>query len=368
MPVAYLNAMLLPAEHGHKRDDCVPKEFQTKDYQSGYDASTLVYDAIYFPGLKRICLICPKLLNLEPLIRSGRFSSGVGTHPISRLWRHKRYDEIWLKCAGTPDRLRFAHGDMVLECAPSVQDSTLFAGLNCAVLKSKDNDLTWIRDWANYHVRVHGLEGLIFFDNHSSKYSVEEVDQVLRSVPGLRQSLVIPAPFPFGPQALAPYRNSSLFLQVALLNIARLRFFRKAKAVLAIDLDELVSPTPEGSIFETTRRSLLGYTLFRGRWRDPQTVDGTSVRHADHVYRVKNDDCSVTKYCICPGGLFGLSHWDIHGAVRGFLKDAMTTDRVMYWHCRRITTNWKSARKGADPEGLVVDDELAALFGRVYQV
>jgi hypothetical protein len=367
MTIASLNAMILPSECGYRRDDYAPKEFQPEEYQSRYDARTLIYDAIHFPGLRRICLICPKLLNLEALIRTGTFSSSAGNHAISRIWRHKRYDEVWLKCSGSPDRLRFTHGDLALESGLSAQDKDTFAGLNCAVLKSRDNDLKWIHDWADYHVKVHGLQGLIFFDNDSSQYSPEDVERTLQSVSGLRQVVVISAPFSFGPFALGKHRHNSVFLQVALLNIARLRFFRKARAVLTTDLDELVAPTPEGSIFETTKRSLLGYTLFRGRWRDPAVFDAPSVRHADHFYRPGEDKCPATKYCICPGGVFGLSHWEVHGAVRGFLKDAMTSDRVHYWHCRRITTNWKSKRKNADPGGLAIDEELEALLGRVYQ-
>lgn len=83
---------------------------------------------------------------------------------------------------------------LVLPNSLGVQDRESFRGLRCAVLKSRNNDLAWVMDWAKYHVIVHGLEGLIFFDNGSDRYAVEDVSRTLLEVDILQTVRVLSAP------------------------------------------------------------------------------------------------------------------------------------------------------------------------------
>jgi hypothetical protein len=76
--------------------------------------------------------------------------------------------------------------------------------------------------------------------------------------------------------------------------------------------------------------------------------------------------CAATKYCISPQGLCGFSHWDVHGAVRGFLKNYLTTSKIEYWHCRQITTNWKYDRGASDADQLTIDPETARILGESF--
>ena len=50
-----------------------------------------------------------------------------------------------------------------------------FAGRNCLMTLSRDNALDWIRDWAAFHVREHGADAVLFFDNGSTDYRPEEI-------------------------------------------------------------------------------------------------------------------------------------------------------------------------------------------------
>ena len=50
------------------------------------------------------------------------------------------------------------------EVAVSPLGREAFAGRNCLVTLSRNNDLRWIRDWAAFHVREHGAEALLLFD------------------------------------------------------------------------------------------------------------------------------------------------------------------------------------------------------------
>ncbi|WP_125461574.1 MULTISPECIES: hypothetical protein [Rhodomicrobium] len=358
-----LTGIRFPASGEFRRDFIVPEAGRCPDALDQYDFHTLAYDAFYLPRKRAICLICPKLMNFEQLVRQGKFTSGGDALTVTSIWQYKRFAEVWLKCRERPNHLRFQYGGFDIRILVSEQQTERFRGLNCAVLKSKDNDLHWVRDWADYHVRVHGLQGVVFFDNGSSRYEPAEIDETLRAVPGMERVQVVSAPFSFGCKAY----SDTMFLQVGILNIARRKYLSQAAGVLCTDLDELIKPIPQATIFSATRRSPLGYLLFRGRWRDLDPGHaGDEVRHSCHVYRSEDDACRQTKYCIDPRGLFRTSHWDVHGAVRGFLKNFMTTDKIEYWHCRQLTTNWKSKRGPCGSERLDFDWEAAGVFSAYF--
>ena len=265
MTIEILNWLELPGSLGIERDRIVPMEFRNADYDEKYDFRTLFYDAIFVPQSRAICLICPKLLNLSAVVKDGLFASNDQRLKPKIMHQRGRYDEIWLECSGVPDCLRIRFGTFDCEITVGKQNKQTFKGLRCAVLKSKDNDLEWIKDWAEYHVKVHGLQGLVFFDNGSEKYSTEDVHNALLEINGLEKVRVLSAPFPFGPVTHSTYKHSSKFLTGGLLNIARLRYFQSAAAVLVTDVDELVAPTPAGSVFALAERSPFGYVAFRGR-------------------------------------------------------------------------------------------------------
>ena len=219
---------------------------------------------------------------------------------------------------------------------------------------------------------VHGLQGLVFFDNDSEKYSTQDVHTALLGVNGLEKLRVLSAPFPYGSTLNSINKHSSKFLTAGLLNIARLRYFQSAAAVLVTDVDELVTPTPEGSVFTLAQHSPFGYIAFRGRWRYPEPVDSKHIRHVNHVYRSTNDRLSrARKYCICPRGFFRFLRWHTHRVGTGLfkknaVKNALTTSRIEYWHCRKISTFWKNPRKVPPSNQLKLDPATKRVLDRVF--
>lgn len=362
MSIIQLNGVTLPAQT-YRRNTREPFASFDDSFQKHYDFNTLFYDAFWVAAHKAICLVAPPLLNFEEVLTHGQFDvEGRGLWVV-RIQRYKRFAIIWLQGCETPPRiLRFHYRGFSATVAVPTDETNAFAGLKCGVIKSRDNDLIWLKDWAHYHVRIHGMNGLVVFDNASVKYGVEEVAEALAEVDGLKEVRVASAPYTFG----VPGQVDTRFLQVALLNIARLRFLSRAAGVLSIDPDELVAPTSEGSIFETARRSMFGYVLFRGRWRHPWTGPATHrPRHFDHVFKTAQGEHISTKYCICPRGLFGFSHWDVHGAVRGTFKNLFVNDDLEYWHCRQITTNWEYLRTVPE-EGLLLAQETRKVMDHAF--
>jgi len=363
MSIRMLNGLVLPSRPEFKREIVSQPQCRTGNFDNEYDFYTLIYDAFYSVSRGALCLICPPLLNLESIFRGGEWRADGKRLHIASMHPHKRFVEVWMRTQGAPRSLSFKFGDVEASIPIQRSEPSLFANMRCAVVKSRNNDLRWLRDWTQYHVKVHGLEGVILFDHGSDLYDVEDVEETFLSVAGIKSALVIPSPYRFGPTT----DNNALFLQVAELNIARLRFLTLADAVLICDIDELVCPSPDGSVFETTRKSLLGYTLFHGSWRYPEVSDPASPRlHQHHMLkRLGEPDCQ-TKYCVRPRGPVGAIHWDIHASVRGSLKPMLVTPKLHYLHCYGISTGWKIDRSRVQRQNLVADREAASIMDLVF--
>jgi len=85
------------------------------------------------------------------------------------------------------------------------------------------------------------------------------------------------------------------------------------------------------------------------------------------VYRRLDDRSPSTKYCIDPQGFCRFSHWDVHGAVRGFLKNILITSKIEYWHCRQINTNWQYDRSHSPEHRLEHDRTAEDVLGKVFE-
>ena len=364
-----LNSLVLPDALGMERSS--QRVFADT---TNFDYRTLIYDAIYIPRRRAICLICPKLRNLSRVIGEAQFFAGGRRLTPKIRVTQGRHDEVWFRCLRTPDTLKIRYHSFDWAIPVSLQDRTSFKGLRCAVLKSKDNELTWIKDWAKYHVKVHNLQAVLLFDNASKRYSVGDVHDALLQTGGLQQVRVLLAPFPFGPVKRSEDRggkgySTEKFLSHGILNIARRRYLQQAASVLLTDIDELVSPVPNSSIFRLAESSLFGYVEFKGVWRYPRE-DADEVRHLDHVYG-DGTTCKSRKYCISPRGLFRYLQWsvhNVHGAskIRSIMRKYTVTRKVEFWHCRRVTTGWKKSRDIPPAEDMVRDAKTENTLRQVF--
>jgi hypothetical protein len=363
MTIRTLNGLVLPSRAEFKREIVSRPELRSGNYNDEYDFHTLVYDVFYSVDRGALCLICPPLLNLKSIFRGAEWRAGSKRLQIASMHSHKRFVEVWMAADAGSRSLNFSFGDVEAEIPILRSEPWLFANMRSAMVKSRNNDLRWIRDWTDYHVKVHGLEGVVLFDHGSDLYAIEEVEETILSVAGVRRALVIPSPYRFGPTT----DNDALFLQVAELNIARLRFLARAAGVLICDLDELVCPSPDGSVFETTRKSLLGYSLFHGSWRYPEARDpGARRLHLHHTLKRPGEGDCQTKYCVRPRGPVGRVHWDIHASLRGSLKPMLVTSKLHYWHCYGVSTGWKVDRSRVDPQDLAIDQEAAQIMRDIF--
>jgi hypothetical protein len=261
----------------------------------------------------------------------------------------------------------------VLPVQPNV--SPMLAGARVLFTMSRDNELAWIRDWADYHARRHGTDAVIFFDNGSTRYAAAEIAATLGAVPGIRHAAVLAWPYRYGPFDPAVKVNPyyGLFLQIAAMSVTLRRYAAAARGLLNCDIDELVA-TPAGTtIYDLARAAPHGLVTFRGQFVEAVPAGppaaGGALRHRDFLSRLRDSRARVSrprKWALDPQrpgvrnlGVHPYMHWIEGRPVFGRTTPADT----FYWHFRGISTNWKDRRTDAShlaPEALEVDQVLEA--------
>ncbi|MBK5933538.1 hypothetical protein C8N32_10858 [Rhodovulum imhoffii] len=343
------------AETGLRRRILGPAHALTEEELSKYDRTTLWYDAFWRDG--RVVLITPRLLNLSSALRRAELRLDGSRARARRLWRFKRW-ELWAVAAPRPPRsLSIRIGGWQHDMAVAPAGPALFAGKNTIVTLSKNNDLRWIRDFALFHRKTQDAQAILFIDNGSERYTADDIVQALR--PSGLSGLILRAPLPYGPVLKgSASRHKLKFFKTAILNVARLRFLSQARAVLNVDIDELVW-SKTASVFDLAVRSRLGYQPFTGTWRLPNTGSPT---HADHVWQDGSAPCP-TKFAVVPRSFAGRFGWDVHRLEPFPLRHRLLREDVGYWHCSGISTGWKYTER-LTRKGEEMDPEAHTLLAR----
>ena len=312
-----------------------------------FDHTTLFYDAVSTDS--GAVLVCPKLLNLEALLSEFRFWIDEQL-VFPKVLHYPRFDVV--KLSGSfPQKLFIEHPliNQVIELSRPL--SQAFAGLNTLVTVNQNNKLDWINDWIRYYKHHHGLQALLIFDNKSDIYSASELADCV-SEAGLDSVLVVETPFRYGP-VLLDRRQHLLFLQDSLLYLSRLRFLSDARAVLSVDVDELVRPR-QHSVFDEAYKSPLGIIRFSGFWRYVRHNDMGIISHGDHHFLSDDSVATPPKIAFVPRRIPDSVGLDVHGLstesrlLRKAFHALIASPRYSFWHCFDLSTGWKGPRAQTD--------------------
>lgn len=354
-----LSGAVIPDSADLLRDHVRAPARRSAHYLERYDRHTLFYDCVYRADLGGYLFTAPRFLNLWPEFRD---RIRVDGSPVGNLTRKRsaKYEQVVIKAPLAELSLDWAGGGWPIAARMDIADR--FAGLNTVMTVNKDNDLSWIRDWLAYHVDCHGLEAALIFDNGSSSYSQRDLAKAAGST-GLQQVCVASADYPYGPRDSGKgLEIRPKFLQPALQNLARTDILRKARAVLNVDIDELVLRRRGASVFDRAERAWSGAVRLPGRWAYPSPTGPMPVKHSAHLWRAQDrHKRSNPKWCAVPDGRFSRLGWFVHhvgGEAFRLLRDERDCEFV---HCRGTSTGWKGSRFNF-PAPLEKDRELEQLF------
>lgn len=348
-----------------RREPPRPVDARQPSYLDEHDDRTLFYDAFRAPDGDRAVLIGPPLHNLVSYFEAMVVHRSPGEAPLTFSVVHRdRNAQIWVDGGGSADRVRlvglpFGEPARARDLPLQPNQSGLFAGRRTIVTLSKNNELAWIFDWARFYRRAHGVDGILFYDNGSTKYALAEIQCTLERAAAGARCIVVSWPFKFGPGGGPALNWDSDYCKYAMLEHARWRYLAHARSVLNVDIDELVVSPNRASIFASVETSPLGYLLLPGCWIVNERAATRFARFRDFTYREQVPN-ATQKWCVVPRRCAFDRDWRIH-EVSGFPKEAVPENQFMLRHFKAISTSWKYERFHPvviDPERHVVDRAL----------
>ena len=315
-------------------------------------------------------------MNLMEALRSASYLALPSGRKLTAAY-HPSLSTMTTALAGAPEgttAIKLELGDEHWELPVGANYSAMLAGRRVLFTMSKDNDLAWIREWALWHVRLHGTDAVVLFDNGSQSYSVVEIEHALLSVPGL-SLIAVPSwsgRFGMTDHALSVNPFWSHFLQITSMGVVLRRFGAQAFGLLNCDIDELAATHSGRSIYDLLTDARRGLVVFRGHWIEAIGENANSHRG----FRLKLRDARLSRSSPGKWVLDPKRDWvqslDVHPywhwvEGRPWFGKSMPRD-AYYRHFRGINTNWKENRTVSPPaDAMDVDTDLVDAFARMAQ-
>lgn len=336
-----LSTVRLPENSPLLRAFPLPETRRFDGYELGYDRRTLVYDS-FDVGARRV-LICPRWLNLWRHLRVT--VDGQPVRPKRR--RFNRYEELWLPQGFVQLQL----DDQQFEVPPSTTPD-IFDGKRCVTTMVKDLPVEWIAAWLRWLAHSQGTQAAVIYANNDAR-PADTLQADLRAAVPEVDTYVASVPLPYGTVAGGKLVAPSMMLQVALLNVARLRCFPRAAGVLSLDVDEM--PLPDADLYGRAARHPLGLISFPGQW--VYGKDAGALPQAAHGFTANPASLCNPKWAAIPGRRAAKSPWMVH-RPGGLLAPLTRLRTPLFWHCAQ--TSIRGSRQ-APPQPLVPLPDLSAL-------
>jgi tetratricopeptide (TPR) repeat protein len=380
----YLSSWSVDLDRDPIRNPPRPLSLRHLDYEDNFDFTTIFYDCFWDHTGGAIILIGPPLANLETDLDLAIVACPSMVECKATL-RH-----VFLGCQvvvrpplGTTGLIiRTRTRETFIAPQPNLCD--LFRDRRAIVTLSRNNNLVWIRDWAQFNQRYHGCNGVLIYDNDSNEYCIDDIYDHLQDLGQDMQIVVLAWPFKYGvPDWRLPISYGladSLYCQTGMLEHARHRYLAHARSILNTDIDELVITEGESSIFELVEHSTTGLLILDGVWVEnyPSGRNGAlrePPRHRDFacVSTAEQVGCE-SKWAVVPARVPHAAQWHIH-RIFG-MPPSESRQVAALRHFKAINTAWTVDRNRSqdlrtstgtiDPRCLRVDPGLQEALARVF--
>jgi hypothetical protein len=188
-------------------------------------------------------------------------------------------------------------------------ETSLFEGLNCAVSERNGEPVSAVAEWLTWHAKHHGLEAALILDRGRPAAADDFAAEVEEALAGTALSgtflvVVLSADVPLGKPGLgaeahpmnapdapgkdrmedpAPDPWSAPLAAGCLHELLRHRFLAKARAVMNIDVHDILPPG-DGSVFDAAVSAGQGVIALEGERVYPWAVrKGRQAHFADHI-------------------------------------------------------------------------------------
>lgn len=366
-----------PPAWGFKREPARPQHLRI-DYCGGltfndnFDWDNLWYDAIQVNENTIILIGAPLYTTKNWLIQNATFETEIGT---KLQFTFAELDRVCYTIISTNENLEKIY--LVTNSEQTEikihQKDNHFNNTSVMVTLQKDNPISWISQWINYHHNVLGINGFLIYDNGSTKYTLNELESKLSKTKA--NVKIVSWPYPYGPQGsdFAPWDSD--YGQYVMLEHSKWRYLSAAKLVLNNDIDELI--VTKGiyinDIIDFLKKGTCQCLRYKGVWIEPYDIlnnESADIIHFEHR-RFKDYYCTDAnnkigigyKWMLVPSQDTINQQWSVHH-INGSMIES---NQMFYAHYMSMNTNWSWSRdkfKGKI-EDLVINQHLLDKLNRV---
>jgi hypothetical protein len=372
-----------PTEWNIKREPARPKELRVCNFEKTYDYDTLWNDIIQINNNTIVCIGPPLYQTVDFLEQNCKFMDDENQFLD---WQHISLDRVSVVAFRVTKPIKF----LKITCynnqyiLPVNKPSFDFQNKKVAVTICKNTEISWIKQWLEYHKVVYNLEGALLYNNQSTMYTTPELQDALQ-----REDMkvtVVDYDVPFGTLGGGAWewdgkKGDSLpwdsdFSQYVMLEHAKWRYLFCADLVLNMDLDELLLTNGKtlDELSYICKNGDYSTLLYQGIWIEPVNVytqteakyENPDVRHFKNYYMTANQVHKGVpiKYMLCPGRNI-TNQWLLHRTSGPYIH----TKDVTYGHFMAMNTGWSWKRDTytQDKELLVPVEELKNNLNKVWK-
>ncbi len=342
-----------------RREPRAPKRQRPAKFWQQFEDRALFYDCFWSEDGNAIILLSPPPRNLLDHYRTAQVLAQPSGTPV-KLSLHPARSTMVSVVTDAPqgtESLVFTIGGQrhVIDVQPNHCDA--LAGRRLLFTMNKDNDPQWIEAWVRWHVTMHGTDAVVIFDNGSTLYEPQVLEERIGAIEGVKTVCVVSWPYRYGPHdpGVVFHRYWANFLQVSSYTMLFRRLARRCEAVLNCDIDELIGNDGGPGAYERAVDSPDGIVTCKGTWvecvTDPAETD--QPNHFAYRYRDKNPLKAIcaNKWALDPSRAW-CDDLDVMPSVHriyGISKSkGRAAPKLPFWHFKAINTNWKTNRRRAD--------------------
>lgn len=343
-----------------KRNTPRPIELRVLGFNELYDWDTLWYDAVQI-NPTTVLLIGPPLYDTKDYIQKHcQFQSNKENLTVV----FHELDRVCITVVSTKNNLEtidlITDYSRILHIKVNPTQSDFF-NKKTIVTISRDHPVEWLKQWIDYHKTVHGIDGLLLYNNNSSIYSSEELEQQINRLDMTIR--VVDWPYPFGVMGGGNWEENgksgtflpwdSDFAQYVMLEHAKYRYLHSAELVINADTDELLITKSMSlqQICDYSKTSANSVWCYTGTWVEPVDMTTKTIaksldfrdRHFQNYYYTSDDNQRGigVKWMLIPSRNLEYQ-WRLHNTT----GPHMLTSDIGFGHYLAMNTSWSWPRDG----------------------
>lgn len=272
---------------------------------------------------------------------------------------------------------------------PHDAQTELFQGLNVGFAIRNDETINTVIDWLNYHVSHHGMNAALILDrakpDKNNKFARQLKNKASR-IKGLKRLVLLESSQPLGKPDLAAEAHpinvpgapgkdrmeipptdawKSPLGELQVFELARARFLATARAVMNIEVYDLVAITKGKNIFDRAVTSSTGCVQMNGHQIYPWRLRGDGkATFGDHICRQFDASGTRRRWCVAPDTADKNVVWRL---IRIVGTNPTPDENAAYLRCMALRHPTETVSKIVPKTSLIEDADLLALSKQVFK-